>query len=181
MNGSLLKYLIIPIVLFLASVLIIFWVLLPMYRDVQVALAVRQQNLDNLAQRKKLSANLAKLIGQYNEKAAEVATFEKAIPVGQNTPELLVNLEALASESGLIFSGVNFRQKDLKATGIKTLAMEVKLKGSYPALLNYLKAVEKSLRLFDTASASFIGIGPGQQGANPNQLEFNLTINTYFQ
>ncbi len=178
---NLFKYLVLPLILFIAAAAIIFWVLLPLWYSTQAALELKKENENNLAQREKLAANLEYLISQYNERASDLTSFSKAVPVGQNIPELLINLEALASENGLIFSGVNFKPKDLKAPNIKTLTMEIKVKGSFPAFQNYLKAMEKSLRLFDVTSISFNGIAPGQANANLNNLEFNLLINTYYQ
>ena len=178
---NLFKYLILPLILFIAAAAIIFWVLLPLWHSTQAALELKKENANNLAQRKQLAANLERLIGQYNERVSDLTSFSKAIPVGQNIPELLINLEALASENGLIFSGVNFKPEDLKAPGIKTLIMEIKVKGSYPAFQNYLKGMEKSLRLFDVTSISFNGIAPGQVNVNLNNLEFNLSVNTYYQ
>lgn len=180
---NLFKYLILPLILFIAAAAIIFWVLLPLWHSTQAALELKKENENNLAQREKLSANLEYLISQYNERASDLASFSKAIPVGQNIPELLISLEALASENGLIFSGVDFKSENenLKAPNVKTLIMEIKVKGSYPAFQNYLKAVEKSLRLFDVTSVSFNGIAPGQTNINLNNLEFNLLVNTYYQ
>ena len=178
---NLFKYLVFPIILFIAAAAITFWILLPLWHSAQAALELKKENENNLAQREKLTANLERLIGQYNERASDLTSFSKAIPQGQNIPELLVNLEALASENGLIFSGVNFKPKDLKAPNIKTLIMEVKVKGSYPAFQSYLKAMEKSLRLFDVTSVSFNGVAPGQANINLNNLEFNLLVNTYYQ
>jgi len=178
---NLFKYLILPLILFIAAAAIIFWVLLPLWHSTQAALELKKGNENNLAQRKQLAANLERLIGQYNERASDLASFSKAIPVGQNIPELLISLEALASENGLIFSGVDFKPKDLKTSNIKTLIMEIKVKGSYPAFQNYLKGMEKSLRLFDVTSISFNGIAPGQVNVNLNNLEFNLLVNTYYQ
>ncbi len=180
MNSNLFKYLIIPFVLFFAALAIGFWFLWPLYGDIQSATQLKKQNQDNLTQRKKLTENLERLVGQYNERNSDIASLDKAIPSGQNVPELLVNLEAIASESGLILGNVNFKPKDLKAQGIKTLVAEIKVKGSYPAFLNYLKAVEKSLRIFDVVSVSFAGVSPGQIGAKIDTLEFNLTVNTYY-
>ncbi|MDP3004213.1 MAG: type 4a pilus biogenesis protein PilO [Candidatus Azambacteria bacterium] len=178
---NLFKYFILPLILFIAAAAIIFWVLLPLWQSAQAALELKKGNEDNLAQRQKLTVNLELLIGQYNKRAGDLASFGKAIPVGQNIPELLINLEALASENGLIFSGVNFKPKDLNAPNVKTLIMEVNVKGSYPAFQNYLKAMEKSLRLFDVTSVSFNGVAPGQTSINLNNLEFNLSVNTYYQ
>ena len=178
---SLFKYFILPLLLFFAVVAFAFWVLLPAWNSAQAALELKKANAENLAQRKQLTASLEKLISQYGARTADFNYFSKAIPTGQDIPGLLVGLEALASENGMIFSGVNFKPKDLKSPGIKTLTMEIKAKGSYPAFQNYLRAMEKSLRLFDVVSVSFSGISPGQTGANANNLEFNLSVNTYYQ
>jgi len=181
MNSAIFKYLILPLILFAAAAAITFWILLPLWNSAQAALELKKENENNLVQRKQLAANLERLIKQYNKRAADFSSFSKAVPMGQNIPELLINLEALASENGLIFSSVNFRSKDLKAPGVKTLIMEIKVKGSYPAFQNYIKAMEKSLRLFDVTSISFNGIAPGQTNVNLNNLEFNLLVNTYYQ
>src|SRR3990167_4494654 len=180
MNLNLFKYIILPFILFFSALAIGFWVLWPLYGDIAAAILLREQNQDNLTQRKKLTENLERLISQYNERERDIASLNKAIPNGQNIPELLVNLEAIASENGLIFENVNFKPKDLKAPGIKTLTMDINVKGSYPDFLNYLKALEKSLRIFDVTSVSFSGISPGQISARTDNLEFNLTINTYY-
>ncbi len=181
MNQSIIKYVIIPVVLFAASLAIIFWVLLPLWDDSQAALEVKKENEANLVERQKLSANLSKLVGQYNSRANDMALFGKSIPADQNTPELLVNLEAIASENNLVFEGVEFKSQESKIAGVKILSMNLKLKGSYPAFVNYLKAVETSLRLFDVVAASFNGISSGQTKANANELEFTVKINTYYQ
>lgn len=178
---NLFKYFVIPILLFIVVGVFAFWVLLPIWENTQSALELKKANADNLAQRKQLTASLEKLISQYSERTADFSYFSKAVPTDQDIPGLLVNLESMASESGIIFSGVNFKPKDLKASGIKTLIMEIKIKGSYQAFQNYLEAMERSLRLFDVTSVSFGGVAPGQTGANANNLEFNLLINTYYQ
>ncbi|MBI2635292.1 MAG: type 4a pilus biogenesis protein PilO [Parcubacteria group bacterium] len=181
MNINIFRYLIFPLVLILVALAIGFWVLMPLYGHINAALEVKKQNEENLAERKKLTANLERLIGQYNERSADIASFNKAIPAGQNIPELLINLEALASETGMEFLGVNFKPEDFKSENIKTLVMEVKIKGSYFDFQNYLKAMEKSLRIFDVVGISFVGVGPGQIGARTDNLEFNLIISTYYQ
>lgn len=181
MGINLFKYMILPVILFFAVLAISFWVLLPLYGYTKAALEVKKQNEGNLAERKKLTANLERLISQYNERRVDITSFNKAIPASQNIPELLINLEAMASENSLIFSGVNFKPKDFKDSNIKTLVMEIKIKGSYPNFQNYLKAAEKSLRIFDVMSVSFVGVAPGQISAKTDNLEFSLIINTYYQ
>lgn len=179
--SNIFKYLILPIVLFVSSLALVFWILPPLYNDIGAALLVKKQNEDNLKERLKLSANLERLVGQYNERLTDIESFSKVIPKGENIPELLVGLEDLASGSGLAFASVNFKTKDFKAPGFKTLVLEIKVKGSYPNFKNYLESMEKSLRIFDVISVSFSGVGPGQINTNLNNLEFNLLVNTYYQ
>lgn len=180
MNSNLFKYLILPFILFFTALAIGFWILWPLYGDIGAAMLLREQNRDNLAQRKKLTENLEALISQYNERNSDIASLGKAIPSGNNIPELLVNLEAIASENGLVFGNVNFKTKDFNAQGVKILITEIRVKGSYPAFLNYLKALEKSLRIFDVINVSFSGISPGQISAKIDNMEFNLIVNTYY-
>lgn len=181
MNLNIFKYLILPIILFIVSPVVIFWILLPIYNDVKLTIDLKKQNESNLNDRLKLTSGLESLVSQYNQRLTDIDSFSRVIPEGQNIPELLVNLEALASENGLVFSGVNFTPKDLKSPGVKTLIMVVRVKGSYPAFKNYLVAMEKSLRIFDVMSFSFSGVSRGASNINVNNLDFNLVINTYFQ
>ena len=175
------KYLILPLVLFLAAGAISFWILSPLWDGAKAAIDLKKENENNLIQRKKLTENLNRLISQYNERVNDFSSLGKAVPVGQNIPEILVILETLASENGLIFSGVDFRSQNSKIAGIKALSMDIRLKGSYPAFQKYVGAMEKSLRLFDVTNISFNGISPGQSQTNPNNLDFNLLVNAYYQ
>lgn len=179
--SNIFKYLIFPVILFFSVIALVFWVLLPLYNNVNAALEIKKQNENNLNDRLKLSANLKRLTDQYNERLSDIESFNKIVPEGQNIPELLVNLEDLASRNGLFFASVNFKTKDFKAPDFKTLIMEIKVKGSYSAFKNYLEDMEKSLRIFDVMSVSFSGIAPGQENINLNNIDFNLLVNTYYQ
>lgn len=181
MKLNIFKYFILPIILFLASLVIIFWILLPTYNDIKLSIYLKKQNESNLNDRLKLTSRLENLVSQYNQRLSDVNSFSKVIPEGQNIPELLVNLEALASENGLIFSNVDFTPKNLKEPGVKTLIITARVKGSYQAFKNYLIAIEKSLRIFDVVSISFSGISKGESNINVNNLDFHLILNTYYQ
>ncbi|MDP2638855.1 MAG: type 4a pilus biogenesis protein PilO [Candidatus Azambacteria bacterium] len=179
--SNLFKYFIFPIILFIIVSALAYWVLLPLWNDTQIALELRRESKANLVQRKELTANLENLVNQYNKRIGDVNSAGQAIPVGENIPDLLIMLEALASENGLILVNVDFKTKEPGSPGIKILTMEVQVTGSYSAFQNYLKAAEKSLRLFDVMKVSFNGISPGATQANANELKFNLSIDTYYQ
>ena len=178
---NLFKYLILPLVLFFAAGAIFFWLVSPLWDGAKAAIELKKENENNLAQRKKIAANVGRLISQYNKRVNDFSSLGKAIPTGQNIPEILVTLEAMASENGLTFSGVDFKSKESKIAGIKVLLMDIRVKGSYSAFQKYIASLEKSLRLFDVASVSFTGTAPGQLQTNSNNLDFNLLVNAYYQ
>ena len=181
MSYNIFKYFILPIVFFIVSIAVTFWVLFHIYNDIKLTVELKKQNENNLKDRIELTRSLEGLIKQYNQRLDVVDSLSKITPEGQNIPDILVNLEALASESGLTFSSVNFSPKDLKASGVKTLVLAIRVKGSYSAFRNYLDSMEKSLRIFDVMSISFNGISRGKSDVKTNNLEFNLKVNTYYQ
>ncbi len=179
--SNLFKYILLPLILLAVAIYAVFWVILPLWGDTASARDLLAQNQDNLKQREELAANLARLISQYNERSVDLSSFGKAIPTGQSTAELLVNLEAIASANSMNFAGVDFKPYDLKNPKLKAVEMDIKLKGSYPNFQNYLKAMETSLRLFDVLSVSFNGIKPGETSVQQDKLDFNLTVIAYYQ
>lgn len=130
---------------------------------------------------KKLAINSEKL----NEHQAELAKIDSALP--HNPPELplLKFLQDKASQNGLIPTKIsNFLVKPLpEKSDIKEIQGALTLAGSYPALKNFLAAVEKSSRLIETENISFLTVGVlGIPGARKTEISdifnFELTIKT---
>lgn len=182
MSANFLKYVILPIILLFAVLIMIFKVLVPLYGLINNAVEAVEQNKINLAERKKVAINLEKLLGQYNERATEITSFNKAVPVGQSVAEAIINLEALASENGLVFLESSFKSKDSTGVGgIKTLIANIRVKGSYTAFKNYLKSLEKNLRIVDIIKISFSSEISAQAGYTTDNVTFDLTANTYYR
>ncbi len=196
MSKLILKYLILPLILILVSVAIFWWFDLDVWGNIQTARDVIVKNKEALVQRQLLAENLKKLSDQYKEHITDVAKINQIVPTGPEIPNLLVMLEALAGENSLIFQGVDFSlikpvigpaaaQAANVPAGLQIVQMGVKLKGSYPGsylnFLNYLKAIENNIRLFDTSNVTF-NVPPTQKPGQPvPDIEYSLIINAYYQ
>src|SRR3989344_3726430 len=75
--SNLLKHLVLPAVLFAAALAIFFWLVMPLWDGIEPAVAMKKENEANLAQRQQITANLGKLINQYNARSGELTSFEQ--------------------------------------------------------------------------------------------------------
>lgn len=141
----------IPAVLILAGVLIFIFASWPAYqqfKNLQANNKTKQQEF--LHQQKIL---------QESKNLANIDKLDKILPDKPEIPELIVQLEALASENGMILKSINFNKDKLTA--------QVQLAGKYQAFKKYLQALESNLRLLDITNLSF------------QDNNFNLFIKAY--
>jgi len=155
---------------------------------------------NNLAETKALKEKLAALTALYQnkEKTEELERIFSALPQKDDIPGLLVNLEALASKSGLIISNISFAEKSEKtkteadaAAGsvqtslipaVKSLGVSLVLSGDYSSFVNFLRSAEENLRLMDIKSLSF---QQSEQtvlgGALAESSDFSVDLEVYYR
>ena len=123
-----------------------------------------------------------------------------AIPAGEDLPGLLVQLEALASQNGLILDEVNIisseadSKKSAKSSqpaavisgeetkqggGLKTLGVQLSLSGDFNGLRSFLKAVENNLRLMDVFSVNINNSGAA--GSRESLSGYGIKLNVYYK
>lgn len=132
---------------------------------------------NSLAETKVLKEKLTSLTALYqdNEKMEELGKIFFALPQKNDIPSLLVNLESLASQSGLVIKSVGFTEDAKKTkssaldsagetltaslgsvdTAVKSLGVNLVLSGDYSSFVNFLRSAEMNLRLMDIESLSF--------------------------
>jgi len=115
------------------------------------------------------------------------------LPQRQEIPELIVQLEALASENGLILESLDIKEKkratetnEKKAavssqisSQINILEISLALSGSYPAFKGFLEALEYNVRIMDVQKIEFSFKKGQEEGAA--FLGFNLDLLVYYQ
>lgn len=129
-----------------------------------------------LAQAQESKKKLGELETKYQSIQDEQDRIMQALPPSEDIPGLLVQMEALASQNGLIIDSLSFvyPQSDTGArinvsetegsvaatgsslpAGVKVLSVNLNLNGNYSSLKNFLKAAENNLRLTDVGKISY--------------------------
>lgn len=165
----------------------------------QSVLNLRQQiktQEGKLAEKRDLMNIVEKLTASYKEKQDVLGKLDYIMPSNQDVPNLIVQLEAIANQGGVILQDVNItvgesQKGESKATEVRTgetqtgtstsayrfLVVDLKLLGDYPAFKNFLQALEENIRLMDIESITFMS---KTESATP-LFEFEVVLKTYYQ
>lgn len=169
--------------------------LYPVWQEFQ---SLRERNLElqqESAEFDFLTQRRDALIEEVNAISAEQRDLiDKAIPVGAKAAEFMVDLEIITKKRGLILKRLDLAGTvEVKAatpgqpvTGLRPSAATTKesilefpvglnVAGSYESFKEFLRDLEKNLRLIDVQDISFIAPPKG------DVFDVNLKIKTYFQ
>lgn len=127
-----------------------------------------------------MNANYDALKGledDYNSLGATRETVATALPTRPDLPVLWAMLENIATTSGMTTNSVNSTATtdvDAPAGGpVQQLPITVSVQGSYTALQEYLKNIERSTRPLRVTNINLSGTN--------NAVQATLTITTYYQ
>lgn len=181
------------LILILAFIGIIVLLDLPKFQDILSLRKEIKEQKEKFSGQQNIFAKVEKLTQSYEKNKENLEKISYILPSGKDTPDLIVQLEALSLEGGLVLEGMGFSapgeegmlSKAEEARGeeggavknYKTLVINLNLIGSYFAFKNFLKAVEDNIRLMDISSINF---SPELRGES-QLLKFNLSIKTYYQ
>ena len=175
---------IITIVLFLASVGLIFFVARPAWSEV-ASLRVEQSVVeDALARLKDLQGLRDDLVKTYNEiPRSKVERLYDFLPPKPDSGNILVMLEKLTSDRNIKLRKEANRAAEIAGAGrivikeapkFNTISYNFSVAASYEGFKSFLSAMEKNLRMIDITDISFVG------GAS-NLFEFTLRAKSYYQ
>jgi len=103
--------------------------------------------------------------------------FYKAdfLPASAGYSAILGELTEITHKAGLKTSGVSFQQKELKGHGVTEIAMKTTVEGDYPALIQFIHALERSKNfyLLDNLTLASGGTTAG--------IKLNLDLRTFFR
>lgn len=102
------------------------------------------------------------------------------LPPREDIPEYLAELTALANDNGLVMKSISFQpsrtgSESEKGVVAGRVGTDVTLVGSYYSLKSFLAGIENSQRLIDVTRISFL------QGGESDSYEFSLSLTAYFQ
>lgn len=157
---------------------------------------IKLADLANIASElEDIAVDRDKLIDIYNSiTQADIDRLGKMLPSGPNASSFLTNLEFLALKNNLQLKRLEF-VGDTSATASRAqsipvpssvvsavrpgenfaeLPLSISIEGSYESFRNYLKDLEKSVRLLDINEINFGLI-------RPNTYEFTVKAKAYYQ
>lgn len=163
--------------------------IVPTYGDIGELRAKSADYETILANARTLQAERNKLVEKYNAfDATSLASVNTMLPTNPQNVKLILELDALASQYGMVLQNVkiedpatNQSQTQANRAGqsgqnpdVGTLKIAFSATGPYNGLSNFLRSIEKSLRIIDVRKVAFSAVDDKQS------YQYAVTINTYW-
>lgn len=136
-----------------------------------------------MAESKKIKETLNSLLEQYNSiSQSEMEKIKKVTPSSPEPMSFIVEIDEIASQNGLTMKNIEIKERTeeeslsdgaVPINGAKTMAFTARLNGTYESFINFLKDLEKDLRIVDVSSVKFV---PSSSG----NFDFSLEAAAYW-
>lgn len=200
------EILILPIAM-ISIIAALLWFIYPTYGEIKNLTQEIEAKEDTLEKKQKLIIDIEKLVNQYEDIEGRVNKVFYALPNEAEISNVLVQLEALASENGMIFESSNFSKEQQiaqkKTTSennvasssdsktaiqqniieqIKSISVDISLIGSYENFKNYLKSLENNIRIMDITSVSFSSSSNSSEEEEvSDNFSYSIQLKVYYQ
>jgi Tfp pilus assembly protein PilO len=137
-------------------------------------------------------ATVKELSQAYRANRENIDKIDLILPTKEDIPNLIVQVESLVFEQGLILDKLEVAtpteqtgtinpedvrvKKETSTAKYQTLTISLGFTGDYSALKNFLKATEENMRLIDIDS---ISVSPESESIGI--FKFDLSLKTYYQ
>lgn len=160
----------------------------PQWKDVEALRSEHSSRLDELKKTEEFRSKYSELRTQYARMIEEGLgeDINSIIPRSREIPEVLVQLEAIAAQTGsggAIMRSIEFSTSPSQVEGsLDTLTIVMQFGATYEAFKEYLGRLSRNMRLFDVTLMSFSAISPEglEEGESP-AYDFQLELKAYFQ
>jgi Tfp pilus assembly protein PilO len=199
------EILILPIAI-IGIIAALLWFIQPTYGEIKNLTQEIETKEANLEKKQKLIVDIEKLVNQYEDIAGRVNKVFYALPNEAEIPNVLVQLEALASKNGMIFESSSFSKAQQSAQNkttsgngaapfsetikqqdaieqIKSVSIDISLTGSYENFKNYLRDLENNIRIMDIASVSFSNSSSSSEKEEElsDNFSYGIQLKVYYQ
>lgn len=144
--------------------------------DIQSATTDMEQLL---AERTELRKNVENLVGQYESRKTDINKLAFLLPVNEQLDQIVEGIQTTATQSGIQLKSLSAGGDKLSSKeSYKKTFIKIEVGGSYDAALNYLKEIEKSLRLYDVSEILF-GKSSTASLVSSNAFNIEIKMNAY--
>ena len=163
----------------IAITIFLFWALaFPFYNDASDLDTAIKEREDLLNSRNTTITNIKNLNKEYQKRISEIAKLSAIVPSKKSVAEVLSAIDDVSVKNGIQLTNssiIGQKTSDTDANPYNLLSLEVGLNGSYPGLTNFLKSLERNLRLVDITSVDAVaGLG------TISTLNFVVKGNAYY-
>jgi Tfp pilus assembly protein PilO len=161
----------------------------PLYAEIQVLRQEEASYGNALANSLKLQELRDVLIDKQNQfTQRDIESLEKMIPSSVDNIKLAIELQQIGEAEGLSVESVQYdpvggsSDTDVEALGAsaqtlyEVFELEIIARGEYTQFVEFLKEVERNLRIVDVSHVEFSSDGTF---LNENEYTYNITIKTY--
>ncbi|MDP3993359.1 MAG: type 4a pilus biogenesis protein PilO [bacterium] len=174
-------------------------ILWPKYQNLNAERGVLKAKEEDVKSRQNSLASVNGLIEELKNSQDKLQSIDEALPTAPRIPELLANMDYLASQSGLLISNLQISPgPSLEPTGPEGFPVQIddpeimellssteslglmtvdgSFRGRYVNLQTFLLNLEQNLRLQDVQSLTL-----GEVDQESGLQDFNLKIQIYYQ
>ena len=130
-----------------------------------------------LDKKQKLVDKVADLKEKVTGKRNEINRLASILPQDKELQSVVVNLEDIAKTSGIQIKTLKTGLVGLEGVSFKTIQAEVAASGQYSAVVDFIKSLEKNLRIFDLQQ---VVVSLDDSSVIPGNLNLEIKFNTYF-
>ena len=174
-----------PIILILLSVGLFFTYIDPTYKDVKKIIIEEEKFDEALNKSKELQEIRNKLLSKYNTFSSnDLERLTKLLPDNVDNVRLILDIDYIASTYGMRIKNVSVSTIDERQAGTigsseapyRSVNLSFSVMSSYENIIEFIKDIERSLRIVDITNISFTQ--PGDD--SDNLYEYFIGIKTYW-
>lgn len=157
-----------------------------LYNEINILASTRSTYLQKqqiLEEKQKQLNDINKLLENYNEVLTQAKKASYVLPSKEDVPELISQISALAKESEIAVSDINFSEprvsKKTATQEYSVLKITMTAVGSYENLKKFIKKLEVNIRIVDITSIDFSN-QPVTPEAPTNIFSYVLGMQAYY-
>lgn len=138
------------------SGLLLFFIFLPTATRLPTSYQKNKEQKEELKNVTQRLENINKLVSLQQSLKSSLTLVDKALPSAEGVPSLMIQIQAIATESGVTLKALQFGGlAKVEGAPYRKISLQAILEGTFTNLSTLLKTLENSSRLVDVESVAF--------------------------
>lgn len=171
------------LILLLAIIAVIFGLMIPFYNQVRGTKNELEKNQKIFIETEETVELIKQLAPKYEAALKEFNQIDSVLPDEEDFSGLIVNFEDMALKGGIFLESIAFQPGTPRSTAtekplgliFKTVGLQLRAMGTYESSKNFIKAIEKNIRLMDIGNIK-LNTQERKEG-----FDINIGLGTYYE